>query len=190
VHCRTGQPRAKPVSAIARPFGETPSGGFSWLERNFARLARTRRSIRSSRGGPGSGLHAAQSVMAAKRTKIENLGVAARHVTSPSRRAWSRQVIISKFSNSIGADRNVQNCSAATPLTPPASLTSRRSLRFPRRFNCFVSLFLKRRSRNASLRNFDTELHCPYCYRPEPYDRWESVANARTAADLHVRPGP
>jgi hypothetical protein len=75
--------------------------------------------------------------------------------------------------------------------TRSARLTQvHRPLRFPRRFGCFVSLFLKRQSTNASLRNFDTELHYPYCYRPEPYDRWESVANARTAADLHVRPGP
>jgi len=40
------------------------------------------------------------------------------------------------------------------------------------------------------LRNFDTELHYPYCYGFGPYDRWESVANAHTAADLHVRPDP
>ena len=41
-----------------------------------------------------------------------------------------------------------------------------------------------------ALRNFDTELRYPYYYRPEPNDRLESVANAHTAADLHVRPGP
>ena len=40
------------------------------------------------------------------------------------------------------------------------------------------------------LRNFDTELHYPYCYGFEPYDRLENVANAHTAADLHVRPDP
>jgi hypothetical protein len=40
------------------------------------------------------------------------------------------------------------------------------------------------------LRNFDTEPHCSYCYEPEPDNRLESVANAHTAADLHVRLDP
>jgi hypothetical protein len=40
-----------------------------------------------------------------------------------------------------------------------------------------------------ALRNFDTEPRYPYCYGSEPNDRLESVANAHTAADLHVRPG-
>jgi len=39
-------------------------------------------------------------------------------------------------------------------------------------------------------RNFDTELPYPYCYGLELNDRLESVANAHTAADLHVRPSP
>ncbi|WP_146689440.1 hypothetical protein [Bradyrhizobium canariense] len=38
------------------------------------------------------------------------------------------------------------------------------------------------------LRNFDTEPLRPYCYEQQPNDRLESVANAHTAADLHVRP--
>ena len=38
------------------------------------------------------------------------------------------------------------------------------------------------------LRNFDTEPHYPYRYEVEPDNRLESVANAHTAADLHVRP--
>jgi hypothetical protein len=38
------------------------------------------------------------------------------------------------------------------------------------------------------LRNFDTEPQSPYCYEVEPDNRLESVANAHTAADLHVRP--
>jgi hypothetical protein len=41
-----------------------------------------------------------------------------------------------------------------------------------------------------ALRNFDTELPYPYRYGFELNDRLESVANAHTAADLHVRPGP
>jgi hypothetical protein len=70
-----------------------------------------------------------------------------------------------------------------TQLYSPAS----RSLPPARLFR--ISLF-KTPKRKLRLRNFDTELHYPYCYRFEPYDRWESVANAHTAADLHVRPGP
>ncbi len=38
------------------------------------------------------------------------------------------------------------------------------------------------------LRNFDTVPQSPYFYEVEPDNRLESVANAHTAADLHVRP--
>jgi hypothetical protein len=38
------------------------------------------------------------------------------------------------------------------------------------------------------LRNFDTEPHSSYCYEVESDKRLESVANAHTAADLHVPP--
>ena len=38
------------------------------------------------------------------------------------------------------------------------------------------------------LRNFDTKLPFSYCYELQPEHRLESVANAHTAADLHVRP--
>ena len=40
------------------------------------------------------------------------------------------------------------------------------------------------------LRNFDTEPPPPYCYEFRCDNRLESVANAHTAADLHVRPVP
>ena len=40
----------------------------------------------------------------------------------------------------------------------------------------------------SRLRNFDTEPLYPYCYEPRTDNRLESVANAHTAADLHVRP--
>src|ERR1035438_5428547 len=40
------------------------------------------------------------------------------------------------------------------------------------------------------LRDFDTDPHSPYCYEVVPDNRLESVANAHTAADLHVRPVP
>ncbi len=40
------------------------------------------------------------------------------------------------------------------------------------------------------LRNFDTELPSSYWYEFISDNRLESVANAHTAADLHVRPVP
>lgn len=51
-----------------------------------------------------------------------------------------------------------------------------------------VSLLFEARNTNAPLRNFDTDPPCPYCYELGPDNRLESVANAHTAADLHVRP--
>lgn len=40
----------------------------------------------------------------------------------------------------------------------------------------------------SRLRKFDTEPQSSYSYEVEPDNRLESVANAHTAADLHVRP--
>jgi hypothetical protein len=55
----------------------------------------------------------------------------------------------------------------------------------------FVFLLFKANETHAPrLRNFDTELRYPYCYEFDPDNRLESVANAHTAADLHVRPDP
>jgi hypothetical protein len=39
-----------------------------------------------------------------------------------------------------------------------------------------------------TLRNFDTDPHSSYRYEVYSDNRLESVANAHTAADLHVRP--
>jgi hypothetical protein len=67
-----------------------------------------------------------------------------------------------------------------------------RSLRFLRgcRRLVRISLVQSERGINARLRNFDTEPHHSYCYEFEPDNRLESVANAHTAADLHVRLDP
>jgi hypothetical protein len=51
-----------------------------------------------------------------------------------------------------------------------------------------ISLVRSERARMPRLRNFDTEPRYPYCYGFRPDNRLESVANAHTAADLHVRP--
>jgi hypothetical protein len=67
---------------------------------------------------------------------------------------------------------------------------SRTSLSLPPARLFRISQFLDGEIRaRFALRNFDTEPRYLYCYRSEPYDRLESVANAHTAADLHVRPG-
>ena len=53
-----------------------------------------------------------------------------------------------------------------------------------------ISLVRSERDTDAlALRNFDTEPHSSHCYEVYPDNRLESVANAHTAADLHVRPG-
>ena len=49
-------------------------------------------------------------------------------------------------------------------------------------------LFKPNETRRPRLRNFDTTLPSPYYYRFRSDKRLESVANAHTAADLHVRP--
>jgi hypothetical protein len=38
------------------------------------------------------------------------------------------------------------------------------------------------------MRNFDTEPPSSYCYELQQDRRWESVADAHTAADLRARP--
>ena len=74
-----------------------------------------------------------------------------------------------------------------------------RSALFFNPFGCFalrfpvgpfrISLVRSERDTNApALRNFDTEPRSPYCYEVYSDNRLESVANAHTAADLHVRP--
>lgn len=102
-------PRTKPVSAIARPFGETPSGRFWAFKGSFARLARTRRSVRSSRGRPlADGRRNVEGKFAVRRdvqrgdtqyavmlnsTRTRNSNDFVRHATSPSRRDKARQVV-------------------------------------------------------------------------------------------------
>ena len=53
----------------------------------------------------------------------------------------------------------------------------------------YVSLlFETNETRAPRLRNFDTDPPSSYCYEFQSDNRLESVANAHTAADLHVRP--
>jgi hypothetical protein len=71
-----------------------------------------------------------------------------------------------------------------SPLQPVHLLRPQR-----RRSVRFVSLlFEANETRTPRLRNFDTEPPHSYCYEFRSDNRLESVANAHTAADLHVRP--
>src|SRR5258705_1665839 len=49
-----------------------------------------------------------------------------------------------------------------------------------------ISLVRSERDTMPRLRNFDTKPQSPYGYEVDPDNRLESVANAHTAADLHV----
>jgi hypothetical protein len=52
-----------------------------------------------------------------------------------------------------------------------------------------ISLVRSQRDTDApTLRNFDTKPQSSYYYEVQPDNRLESVANAHTAADLHVHP--
>jgi hypothetical protein len=52
---------------------------------------------------------------------------------------------------------------------------------------CVSLLFETNETRKPRLRNLDTEPPLPYCYELRSDNHLESVANAHTAADLHVR---
>ena len=52
----------------------------------------------------------------------------------------------------------------------------------------YFSYSKRTRHRCPALRNFDTEPRSSHCYEVRSDNRLESVANAHTAADLHVRP--
>ena len=75
--------------------------------------------------------------------------------------------------------------------TPPAHSNPLVCLAFGRSVGrCVFLLFKANGTRAYRLRNFDTGLRCSYRYELESDNRLESVANAHTAADLHVRPEP
>src|SRR5579872_4142184 len=56
------------------------------------------------------------------------------------------------------------------------------------RMAVFLSCSKPTRHECPALRNFDTEPQSSYRYEVRSDNRLESVANAHTAADLHVRP--
>jgi len=75
---------------------------------------------------------------------------------------------------------------APQPVRPNLS-TRFASMRLPVGW-CVSLLFEANEARMPRLRNFDTKPRSSHCYEFRSDNRLESVANAHTAADLHVRP--
>jgi hypothetical protein len=82
------------------------------------------------------------------------------------------------------------NRSVATPLPLLTRFTPAHYASPPSRLSVAdrISLFEANETRMPRLRNFDTEPRSSYCYEVALDTRLESVANAHTAADLHVHP--
>jgi hypothetical protein len=114
-----------------------------------------------------------------------------KHATSPSRRDYSQQVVIPRVFQIQSTASETKKRSAAKPLDPHPSVFTRSLASPSARFSdgrCGSLLFEARKTRMPRTRNFDTKPQPSYRYEIEPDNRLESVANAHTAADLHVRP--
>jgi hypothetical protein len=167
-------------------------------EEASARSARTQRSIRSSRGRLRAGcVYGVPYGIAGKRHLIEYRDDTIKHATSPSRRDCSQQVVISRVfqiqSIATKHKKSFSRLAAASfsPFVIARPLT--RPLASPSRDCCCLYVFLLFKASEATmphLRNFDTKPPSSYCYEFRCDNRLESVANAHTAADLHVRPVP
>jgi hypothetical protein len=118
-----------------------------------------------------------------------------KHSTSPSRRENARRAIRSQCFKASLPPPNIRlfDCCAAAYLslssstrsrTPRSQSLHRRSAsQFPQsHFPC-----PERAEREPTPGNSDTEQPLSYCYELPTQLRLESVANAHTAADLHVR---
>jgi hypothetical protein len=82
-----------------------------------------------------------------------------------------------------------QKRSAAMDLSPNKPLLARLDrFRSFRRMSGAISLFKDGEAIIPRLRNYDTTISSSYRYESRSDIRLESVANAHTAADLHVRP--
>jgi hypothetical protein len=113
--------------------------------------------------------------------------------TSPADRGCPRQVVISRlFQVQPAAPEHQKSLSRYAASLSPFVLTrplASPSARFSGGWRVSL-LFDANETRMPRLRNFDTKPPSPYCYGFRSDNRLESVANAHTAADLHVRPVP
>jgi hypothetical protein len=161
-----------------------------------ARSARTRRSSRSSRGwttgavvvqGFRSGLCGNGRVVC----RVDSV----KHSTSPSRRENARRAIRSQVFKASLPPPNIRlfDCRAAAYLSLSSSTRSRSPRSRPLRRRpashspCLIPLVRSALNASATPGNLDTEQPLSYCYELPTQLRLESVANAHTAADLHVR---
>lgn len=114
-----------------------------------------------------------------------------KHSTSPSRRGDVRRAIRSQvFKASLPLPSiRLLDRRAAAYLSLSSSTRSRtpRSQSLPCRSVTHFPLSHSFRSASATPGNSDTEQPLSYCYELPTQLRLESVANAHTAADLHVR---
>ena len=92
--------------------------------------------------------------------------------------------------NSAGDARNYKSVQSLRRFVQPvrSNPSACFALGASRMVRAYLSLFEVNETRMSRLRNFDTEPPPPYCYGFRSDNRLESVANAHTAADLHVRP--
>jgi hypothetical protein len=112
-----------------------------------------------------------------------------KHATSPSRRDCPRQVVISHLVQiQLVASEHKKPFSRHADFLARFTLAHLAPLRRLVGWLVRISLFKANEAPRPRLRNFDTEPHSPYCYGVSSDNRLESVANAHTAADLHVRP--
>jgi hypothetical protein len=118
-----------------------------------------------------------------------------KHSTSPSRRENARRAITPVFSKPVCCYRTSACPTAAPPRISVCRLQHVHDLRVPNRSIAgkhpipLVLFPCPERALNASTTpgNLNTEQPLSYCYELPTQLRLESVANAHTAADLHVR---
>ena len=114
-----------------------------------------------------------------------------RHATSPSCRDCARQVVIPAILKFSRRRLKLNSFSRYAPSPRPLILTRSRASPSAQSGGWYASLLFETNETQAPrLRNFDTDPPSSYYYEFQSDNRLESVANAHTAADLHVRPDP
>jgi hypothetical protein len=118
-----------------------------------------------------------------------------KHSTSPSRRENARRAITPVFSKPVCCYRTSACPTAAPPHISVCRLQHVHDLRVPNRCiagkhlgsPCLIPLVRSALNASTTPGNLDTKQPFSYCYELPTQLRLESVANAHTAADLHVR---
>jgi hypothetical protein len=190
---RAGSPRGATsseasLSAIDRPFGETPSGKSFRLKGKLSRGQRLLDGLAGTRvRGRTLSTSKASNAVAFEKGVRSNIAMMLYSMKPPPLAVNNRQVVIPgviQFSRHFRTQQPF-SCYAAglsrsfyLPLTSPSTFFGR----------SYLSCSKPTRRECPALRNFDTEPQSSYRYEVRSDNRLESVANAHTAADLHVRP--